>query len=177
MHEEDDGIGWKHVDLFGGTHEVRRSRRLVVSFVSTVGNYEYGFFWYLYLDGNIQLEVKLTGIVSPMAIEPGTTPEFATVVAPGVAAREPPAPVQRPPRLRRRRLRSTRCTRSRARRCRAGPDNPWSNAFRVEGHAARVRARGAARHERGDLTRVEDREPRRHATGSASRPRTSSCRR
>ena len=71
MHEEDAGIGWKHVDLFGGTHEVRRSRRLVVSFISTVGNYEYGFFWYLYLDGNIQLEVKLTGIVSPMAIEPG----------------------------------------------------------------------------------------------------------
>ena len=30
---------------------------------STVGNYEYGFFWYLYQDGTIQLEVKLTGIV------------------------------------------------------------------------------------------------------------------
>ena len=55
----------------GGTSEVRRSRRLVVSFIATVGNYEYGFFWYFYLDGNIQLEVKLTGIVSPMAIEPG----------------------------------------------------------------------------------------------------------
>ena len=41
---------------------------------STVGNYEYGFFWYFYLDGNIQLEVKLTGIVSPMAIEPGAQP-------------------------------------------------------------------------------------------------------
>ncbi|MGH8977131.1 MAG: primary-amine oxidase, partial [Acidimicrobiia bacterium] len=55
MHEEDYGILWKHVDLFGGRHEVRRSRRLVVSCVSTVGNYEYGFFWYFYLDGNIQL--------------------------------------------------------------------------------------------------------------------------
>ena len=70
MHEEDYGILWKHVDLYGGRSEVRRSRRLVVSFVATVGNYEYGFFWYFYLDGNIQLEVKLTGIVSPMAIEP-----------------------------------------------------------------------------------------------------------
>jgi primary-amine oxidase len=86
MHEEDYGILWKHVDLFGGRHEVRRSRRLVVSFVSTVGNYEYGFFWCFYLDGNIQLEVKLTGIVSPMAVEAGTNPEFATVVADGVAA-------------------------------------------------------------------------------------------
>ena len=71
MHEEDYGILWKHHDLQGGTTEVRRSRRLVVSFIATVGNYEYGFYWYFYLDGNIQLEVKLTGIVSTMAIEPG----------------------------------------------------------------------------------------------------------
>jgi primary-amine oxidase len=129
MHEEDYGILWKHVDLFGGRGDVRRSRRLVVSFISTVGNYEYGFFWYFYLDGNIQLEVKLTGIVSPMAIAPGTQPEFANVVGEGVAAphhqhlfnarldfdvdgatneiyevdSEPLPP---------------------------GPDNPWSNAFR-----------------------------------------------
>ncbi len=86
LHEEDYGILWKHVDLFSGRSEVRRSRRLVVNSVATVGNYEYAFCWYLYLDGNIQLEVKLTGIVSPMAIEPGSQPEFANVVAPGVAA-------------------------------------------------------------------------------------------
>jgi primary-amine oxidase len=87
MHEEDYGILWKHVDLWGGRSEVRRSRRLVVSFISTVGNYEYGFFWYFYLDGNIQLEVKLTGIVSPMAIEPGApAPPFANVIGEGVAA-------------------------------------------------------------------------------------------
>jgi primary-amine oxidase len=86
MHEEDYGILWKHHDLHGGTDETRRSRRLVVSFVATVGNYEYGFYWYFYLDGNIQLEVKLTGIVSPMAITPGDEPEFANVIAPGIAA-------------------------------------------------------------------------------------------
>ena len=88
LHEEDYGIGWKHVDLHTGHTEVRRSRRLVVSFVATVGNYEYGFFWYFYLDGTIQLEVKLTGIVSPMAIDPGdpADPAFANVVAEGIAA-------------------------------------------------------------------------------------------
>lgn len=86
MHEEDYGILWKHVDLHGGRSEVRRSRRLVVSFITTVGNYEYGFFWYLYLDGNVQLEVKLTGIVSPMGLPGGTEPDFANVVGPGVAA-------------------------------------------------------------------------------------------
>jgi primary-amine oxidase len=86
MHEEDYGILWKHHDMHGGTDETRRSRRLVVSFIATVGNYEYGFYWYFYLDGNIQLEVKLTGIVSPMAITPGEQPEFANVIAPGIAA-------------------------------------------------------------------------------------------
>ena len=129
MHEEDYGILWKHVDLFSGTSEVRRSRRLVVSSIATVGNYEYGFFWYFYLDGNIQLEVKLTGIVSPMAIEPGTQPEFANVVAPGRCRAAPPAPVQRPARLRRRRHRQ-RGLRGRGRDDAVGPDNPWGNAFR-----------------------------------------------
>ena len=86
MHEEDYGILWKHHDLHADTTEVRRSRRLVVSSIATVGNYEYGFYWYFYLDGTIQLEVKLTGILSTMAIAPGTTPEHASVVAPQLAA-------------------------------------------------------------------------------------------
>jgi primary-amine oxidase len=63
IHEEDYGIQWKHYDSSSKTTEVRRSRRLVISSVFTIGNYDYGFYWYLYLDGNIQMEVKLTGIV------------------------------------------------------------------------------------------------------------------
>jgi primary-amine oxidase len=85
MHEEDYGILWKHVDMHGGTSEVRRSRRLVISSIATVGNYEYGFFWYFYLDGSIQLEVKLTGVMSPMAVPPDTQPEYAELVGLGVA--------------------------------------------------------------------------------------------
>ena len=45
MHEEDTGILWKHFDIRTGEVEVRRSRRLVVSSIATVGNYEYGFYW------------------------------------------------------------------------------------------------------------------------------------
>ena len=42
----------------------RRSRRLVVSFFATVANYDYGFYFYLYMDGHIESEVKLTGVLS-----------------------------------------------------------------------------------------------------------------
>ena len=45
MHEEDAGLLWKHFDFRTGATEVRRSRKLVVSFISTVGNYDYGFYW------------------------------------------------------------------------------------------------------------------------------------
>ncbi len=86
IHEEDYGILWKHVDLHGGRTEVRRSRRLVVSFIATVGNYEYGFYWYFYLDGSIQLEVKLTGIMSTRALHTGERSPHAPLIAPGLAA-------------------------------------------------------------------------------------------
>jgi primary-amine oxidase len=86
MHEEDYGILWKHVDMQGGTTEVRRSRRLVVSSIATVGNYEYGFYWYFYLDGSMQLEVKLTGIMSTMALQPGERPTNGSIIAPQLGA-------------------------------------------------------------------------------------------
>ncbi|WP_426936813.1 primary-amine oxidase [Brevibacterium sp. LE-L] len=63
IHEEDAGILYKHTDEFTGAVDVRRNRRLVISFFITVGNYDYGFYWYLYLDGTIELECKATGIV------------------------------------------------------------------------------------------------------------------
>lgn len=84
MHEEDYSIGWKHTDFRSERAQVQRNRRLVVSFIATVGNYEYCFYWNFYLDGSIEFEIKLTGILSTGAIEEGTKPEFGTVVAPGL---------------------------------------------------------------------------------------------
>ena len=86
MHEEDYGILWKHVDWRTSQTEVRRSRRLVVSSIATVGNYEYGFFWYFYQDGTIQMEIKLTGIVNTAAVPEGETPKYGTLVAPQLNA-------------------------------------------------------------------------------------------
>jgi primary-amine oxidase len=73
--------------------------------------------------------VKLTGIVSPMAVEPGTQPEFANLVAPGVAAPhhqhlfsarldlDIDGPVNEVHEVE-------------AETIPTGPDNPWGNAFR-----------------------------------------------
>ncbi|WP_263252024.1 primary-amine oxidase [Saccharopolyspora rosea] len=85
MHEEDYGVLWKHTDVFTGSAETRRQRRLVISFFVTVGNYDYGFYWNLYLDGTIQLEVKATGIVFTSSY-PEEGSRHASEVAPGLGA-------------------------------------------------------------------------------------------
>jgi primary-amine oxidase len=81
LHEEDNGLGWKHFDAGLNHTEVRRSRRLVVSFIITAGNYEYAFYWYFYTDATIELEVKLTGIVLTSAIAEGEVSDYGTIVA------------------------------------------------------------------------------------------------
>jgi primary-amine oxidase len=84
MHEEDVGVAWKHHDVFTGSAETRRMRRLVISTFAAIGNYDYGFFWYLYLDGRIELEVKATGVVFTSSYVDGS--RWATQVAPGLGA-------------------------------------------------------------------------------------------
>ncbi len=85
IHEEDHGILWKHTDIFNGSAQSRRQRRLVVSFFTTVGNYDYGFYWYFSLDGVIEHEVKMTGALFTSAYPGGDYP-YSTEVAPGLGA-------------------------------------------------------------------------------------------
>jgi len=85
IHEEDTGILWKHFDNWNGSSISRRNRRLVVSFFVTVGNYDYGFYWYFSLDGTIEFEVKATGVVFTSGY-PGEGYPFASEVAPGLGA-------------------------------------------------------------------------------------------
>jgi primary-amine oxidase len=84
MHEEDFGLLWKHVNLRTQRPESRRSRRLVLSSLTTVGNYDYGFFWHFYQDGRIGFETRLTGILSTGAYTPGEPCRFGTPLAPGL---------------------------------------------------------------------------------------------
>ena len=88
IHEEDYGILWKHRDDWAGSANTRRQRRLVISFFTTLGNYDYGFYWYLYLDGTIELEAKATGVVFTSAYPgPGRTENpYASEIAPGLGA-------------------------------------------------------------------------------------------
>jgi primary-amine oxidase len=79
IHEEDDAVLWKHVDAQAGA-EVRRSRRLVLSFHVTVANYEYLVYWRLYQDGNIECEVRATGIMVTTHFAPGEQPPYGTLV-------------------------------------------------------------------------------------------------
>ena len=83
VHEEDSGIAWKHTDFRTG-YAGPAMRRMVISSIVTVGNYEYAYYWYLYQDGSLEYQVKLTGVISTGAVPPGTVPGHGTLVAPGV---------------------------------------------------------------------------------------------
>jgi primary-amine oxidase len=79
VHEEDAGVLWKHVDERAGA-EVRRMRRLVVSCHVTVANYEYLVYWRFYEDGNIECEVRATGIMVTTPFAGDAAPPYGTVV-------------------------------------------------------------------------------------------------
>ncbi|KAF6253735.1 copper amine oxidase [Scenedesmus sp. NREL 46B-D3] len=70
LHEEDHGLLWKHLDYRTG-----------------YASYEYCFYWLLYQDGSIGMDIKLTGILSTSLLSPGeSSPSHGTLVGPGVNA-------------------------------------------------------------------------------------------
>jgi primary-amine oxidase len=79
IHEEDNAVLWKHVDAEHGA-ETRRQRRLVVSFHVTVANYEYLVYWRFHQDGNIECEVRATGIMVTTHFAEGQQPPYGTLV-------------------------------------------------------------------------------------------------
>ncbi|EKM98905.1 MULTISPECIES: primary-amine oxidase [unclassified Acidocella] len=84
IHEEDNGILWKHWDFRTERTEVRRGRKLVISSICTVGNYEYAFYWYFDQAGEIEFEMKATGIINTSACLPGQPTKYGVEVAPGL---------------------------------------------------------------------------------------------
>ena len=118
----------------------------VISTIATVGNYEYGYFWYLYTDGTIQYEVKLTGVISAGAVRRASARRTGTLGARACTG-PPPALLLRAARHGGRRQRQHRRAGRLASRA-GGPDNPTA---RVGPSAARTTRE---RRPRGRSTRV-----------------------
>ncbi len=143
LHEEDMGVMWKHYDFRLDTTETRRARRMVISTIATVGNYEYGYYWYLHLDGTIEFEIKATGVINTTACLPGAPGPYGVEVVPGVLGQI---------------HQHTFCARldmavdgdtNTVVECNttadpAGPDNPYGNAYRMSETVLKSEA-GAAR--------------------------------
>ncbi|PQE33946.1 Copper amine oxidase 1 protein [Rutstroemia sp. NJR-2017a WRK4] len=86
LHEQDNGIGWKHTNWRTGRAVVTRHRELVVQFIITLANYEYIFAYKFDQSGGITVETRATGIVSVVSIDAGKKSEYGNVVSPGVLA-------------------------------------------------------------------------------------------
>jgi primary-amine oxidase len=80
MYERDAGIAWKHDD------NTRRARELVVSYLTEVGNYEYGFEWIFHQDGTLESRVLLTGIMAVKGTAANTHDPYAHSVAKNLVA-------------------------------------------------------------------------------------------
>ena len=86
LHEQDNGILWKHTNFRTNRAVVTRNREFVVQFIVTLANYEYIFAYKLDLAGGITLETRATGIMSVVTIDDGKTSDYGNVVAPGILA-------------------------------------------------------------------------------------------
>jgi len=86
IHEQDAAIGWKHTNYRTGRAAVVRSRELVLQSIITVSNYEYILAFIFNQAGEVDYEVRATGILSTQPVDDGVEVPFGTVVHPGVLA-------------------------------------------------------------------------------------------
>lgn len=86
LHEQDNGIGWKHSNWRTGRAVVTRHRELVVQFIITLANYEYIFAYKFDQAGGITVESRATGILNVVNIDAGKVSEYGNVVSGGVLA-------------------------------------------------------------------------------------------
>ncbi len=68
LYERDGGVLWKHAEMYTATNESRRARELVLYFITTVGNYDYGISYIFHQDGVLEVSAMLTGIMLPKGV-------------------------------------------------------------------------------------------------------------
>jgi len=86
MHEQDDGVGWKHLNWRTNRSVVARRRELVIQFSITLANYDYIFAFKFDQAAGVTVEARATGIVSVVNIDPGKATDYGTIVSPGALA-------------------------------------------------------------------------------------------
>lgn len=86
IHEQDNGISWKHTNFRTGRAAIARNRELVIQSIITVANYEYIMAFMFNQAGEVDYEVRATGILSTQPIDDGVEVPWGTVVHPGVLA-------------------------------------------------------------------------------------------
>jgi primary-amine oxidase len=87
IHEEDNGLLYKHTDYRDGNVISARDRRLIISQIITAANYEYGFYHTFTLDGTYKLEVKLTGMLNTYVLHSTeVAAPYGTQIAKGLTA-------------------------------------------------------------------------------------------
>lgn len=87
IHEEDNGLLYKHTDYRDGKTVSARDRKLIVSQIITAANYEYGFYHTFTLDGTYKLEIKLTGMLNTYCMHDSEkAAPWGTEVAPRINA-------------------------------------------------------------------------------------------
>lgn len=86
MHEQDDGILYKHVNYRTDNAVIARKREFIVQTIATVANYEYVINFKFSNDGTIDVETRATGILSTMPIDDDVTVPWGTIVGPNVMA-------------------------------------------------------------------------------------------
>jgi primary-amine oxidase len=103
LYERDAGTLWSHYDDPSKSTEIRSARELVIGFVITIANYDYGFDWIFHQDGTLEFQAALTGMPLLKAVEsdfcsncnkmknaetsnPDKETRFGTLVAPNLVA-------------------------------------------------------------------------------------------
>lgn len=86
IHEQDAGIGWKHMNYRTGRAAMVRNRELVVQSILTVANYEYILAFVFNQAAELHYEVRATGVLSTQPVDDGVQVPWGTVVHPGTLA-------------------------------------------------------------------------------------------
>lgn len=92
MYEDDVGVLMKKYNAKDRRAYTVRKQRLVLTFTSSVGNYDYEWRWILHQDASIRMEVNLQGIDAPVFLASFNSddplPKHGTVLTgtPGVLA-------------------------------------------------------------------------------------------